>query len=65
MIFGEMLHKYMYSHITTYRFYRIPNVSLLGYEEGTGEMLLYNFWKDSKVSILGYVIISMEDYLLN
>eukprot|EP00571_Detonula_confervacea_P001206 CAMPEP_0172317468 /NCGR_PEP_ID=MMETSP1058-20130122/31756_1 /TAXON_ID=83371 /ORGANISM="Detonula confervacea, Strain CCMP 353" /LENGTH=754 /DNA_ID=CAMNT_0013032043 /DNA_START=241 /DNA_END=2505 /DNA_ORIENTATION=- len=27
---------------------RIPHVGLLGYEEGTGDMLLYNFWKDSK-----------------
>jgi len=27
---------------------RIPHVRLLGYEEGTGDMLLYNFWKDSK-----------------
>ena len=23
---------------------RIPHVRLLGYEEGTGDMLLYNFW---------------------
>lgn len=28
---------------------RIPYARLLGYEEGTGDMLLYNFWKDSKV----------------
>ena len=28
---------------------RIPHVRPLGYEEGTGDMLLYNFWKDSKV----------------
>jgi prolyl oligopeptidase len=27
---------------------RIPYVRLLGYEDGTGDMLLYNFWKDSK-----------------
>ncbi|KAL7548433.1 hypothetical protein ACHAWF_011722 [Thalassiosira exigua] len=27
---------------------RIPHVRLLGYEEGTGDMLLYNFWRDSK-----------------
>mmetsp|Transcript_18589 Transcript_18589/g.34423 ORF Transcript_18589/g.34423 Transcript_18589/m.34423 type:complete len:833 (+) Transcript_18589:24-2522(+) len=27
---------------------RIPHVGLLGYEDGTGDMLLYNFWKDSK-----------------
>lgn len=27
---------------------RIPHVRLLGYEDGTGDMLLYNFWKDSK-----------------
>jgi len=27
---------------------RIPHVSVLGYEDGTGEMLLYNFWRDSK-----------------
>jgi prolyl oligopeptidase len=28
---------------------RIPHVSMMGYEEG--EMLLYNFWRDAKVSI--------------
>jgi len=27
---------------------RIPHVRLLGYEEGTGDMLLYNFWRDSQ-----------------
>lgn len=31
---------------------RIPHVNLLGYEEGTGDMLLYNFWKDSKVCLV-------------
>lgn len=28
---------------------RIPHARLLGYEDGTGDMLLYNFWRDSKV----------------
>jgi prolyl oligopeptidase len=38
---------------------RIPYVSVLGYDDTTttdndenGEMLLYNFWKDSKVSYI-------------
>jgi hypothetical protein len=28
---------------------RIPHVNLLGYDASSGDMLLYNFWKDSKV----------------
>jgi len=28
---------------------RIPHVNLLGYDAASGDMLLYNFWKDSKV----------------
>lgn len=46
------------SHTDTYRRVlaalesddRIPNVNLLGYDPTSGDMLLYNFWKDSKVS---------------
>jgi prolyl oligopeptidase len=46
------------SHTDTYRRVlaalesdeRIPHVNLLGYDPESGDMLLYNFWKDSKVN---------------
>ncbi len=46
------------SHTDTYRRVlaalesdeRIPHVKLLGYDPESGDMLLYNFWKDSKVN---------------
>ena len=28
---------------------RIPHVSVMGYEEESGDMILFNFWKDSEV----------------
>lgn len=36
---------------------RIPHVNLLGYDAASGDMLLYNFWKDSKVIINANIIV--------